>query len=417
MPMMEPASVHLHPPANDGRPERLSILLVSSSSGSQGGGELYLVGLAEKLQAMGHDVTALVASHPRMDALATLLGRWVPVERLEYVNTYDRRLRSGGAVFDRRGIARLAARFRRRTPDLIHLNQQNVEDGLDLLLAADRSGMAWVSTIHIARSMASLGARGGRFRDWLSRSVLRRVGGHFIAIADACLEDLRRQLGGRMSPSRLHRVHNGVAEVPPGDRQEVRRQWGCCDGEVVLGCVARIEAQKNPLLLVRLLPLLPPHVRLVWVGDGRLRPLVLEEAARRGVADRVHVDGWRSDARQRMSGFDLYVLPSQFEGLPLALLEAMAAGLPCVVSAVDGVRDVILDGATGRLCPPGDLQAWLDALCPLIESREHRDRLGQNARRLYEERFSLEAMARGTVEVYRKVLEEGSGFGPQGPGT
>lgn len=384
----------------------LRILLVSSSSGSQGGGEFYLVGLAEGLAALGHEVTAWVAQHPRVDALAALLRRVARVERMVYVNTYDRWLRSVGACLDRSEIRRLAAEFRLFQPDVLHVNQQNVEDGLDLVLAAGQSGLPWVSTIHITRSMTALGAKAGWLRDALVRRVLRHTPGHWLTIAETCGDDLQRFLGPAFPSTRLHRVPNGVADVPPGDRLQTRRSWGCRDGDLVLGCVARIESQKNPWLLLRLLRQLPPRVRLVWIGDGRLRQAVLDEAQRLGVAERVHLDGWRDDARQRMSGLDLYVLPSHYEGLPLAVLEAMAAGLPCVASRVDGMGEAILDGVSGLLCSPGDEHAWLAALLRLVGDRALRERLGREARRRYEERFSLTQMARGTVEVYAKVLSE-----------
>jgi glycosyltransferase involved in cell wall biosynthesis len=187
----------------------------------------------------------------------------------------------------------------------------------------------------------------------------------------------------------------------------------------VLGCLARIESQKNPLFLVGLLPDLPERVRLVWVGDGRLRGELLDTAERLGVRNRVRVDGWRSDARARLAGFDAFALPSQYEGLPLAVLEAMAAGLPCVASDVDGNREALVHGESGYLCPPAagtfpwfasaaDRGAWLACLHTLIAGESRRREMGQAARRRYLACFNLEAMAHGTVEVYRKVIADQS---------
>lgn len=384
----------------------LRVLLVSSSSGSQGGGELYLVGLAGGLAALGHEVTVLLAEHPRMDELAGQFASSVTVQRMAYVNTYDRPLRSVGAVLDRRGIRRLAAQFRQLGPEILHVNQQNAEDGLDLLLAAARAGVPWLATIHLTQGMTALGAKGGWLRDLVARRVYGQALGHWLTIADQGAESLRRFLGDPLSDTRLHCVHNGVADVPAGDRRQVRREWGCREEDIVLGCVGRIEAQKNPLFLLPLLSQLPPRTRLVWIGDGRLRQMMLDEARRLGVAERVHVDGWRHDARQRLSGFDLFALPSQYEGLPLAVLEAMAAGLPCVASRVDGVGEALLDGVSGMLCPPGDEDAWLNALAALVENRQQRELLGRGARRRYESHFTLTAMARATAGVYAQVREK-----------
>jgi glycosyltransferase involved in cell wall biosynthesis len=158
------------------------------------------------------------------------------------------------------------------------------------------------------------------------------------------------------------------------------------------------------LFALELLPRLPPHVRHVWVGDGRLRDEFLARADALGVRGRLHWDGWRADARARMAGFDAFLLPSRYEGLPLALLEGMAAGLPCVASDVDATREAVADGETGWLCPPGDADAWADRLARLASDEESRLRAGRAGLRRYREQFSLEAMARGTAAVYEQAL-------------
>ena len=347
-------------------PSMLRVLLVSSSSGSEGGGELYLVNLAEGLNALGHEVEVLLSDHVRMDSLARLMHPGAKIHRAPYRNTYDRPLRTIGAVLDRPLIHRMRELLRGLRPDVIHINKQNLEDGLDLILAAAKSGLSCVSTIHITRDPASLGAWAGPLRGWLARSVLRRTRTPCLTIARTCADELAIQLGSSFPRSRIHCVLNGVCEPPPTDREAIRREWKCNSGDVVLGCLARIESQKNPLFLVGLLPDLPRCVRLVWVGDGRLRGELLETAWRLGVQDRVRVEGWRSDARARLAAFDLFALPSQYEGLPLAVIEAMAACLPCVASAVDGICEAIRHGENGYLCPSNDRAAWLACLRQLI---------------------------------------------------
>src|SRR5688572_24291224 len=132
-------------PSVDHEPgDRLRVLLVSSSSGSQGGGELYLGGLAEGLSALGHEVESLLAAHPRMDARSVRLAHSGRVHRVDFPNTYDRRTRAVGAALARRTIARLAGVFQDLRPDVLHLNKQNLEDGLDLLLAAGRTDLPTV---------------------------------------------------------------------------------------------------------------------------------------------------------------------------------------------------------------------------------------------------------------------------------
>jgi glycosyltransferase involved in cell wall biosynthesis len=389
------------------RPGR-RVLLVSSSSGSNGGGELYLEGLAEGLTALGHPVEALLAAHQRMDPLANRLERFGRVHRAEFPNTYDRRTRAIGSVLARATIARLTRLLSDIRPDVLHVNKQNLEDGLDLLLAARRSGLPVVCTVHVTRGMAGLGSMFGGVRDWVARYTLRRAGCEYIAVAEAARRPLAELLGARPG-GRAHTVWNGIGPAPAADRAALRAEWGCRPGDVVLGSVARIEEQKDPLFALELLAHLPAHVRFVWVGDGRLRGAFEERVRELGLKDRVHLDGWRTDARRRMSGFDVFVLPSRYEGFPFAVLEAMAAGLPCVASDVDGTREALTDGETGWLCAPRATGDWLNKLNELVSDPAARARMGSAAQARVEESFSLGAMARGTAAVYEVAISRAAG--------
>ena len=378
----------------------LRVALVSSSSGSRGGGEFYLCGLANGLAALGHEVHSVLAEHERMDELASLLAPFSTVHRIRYRNTYDRRLRCAGAVLARAEISRIGRELAALRPDVVHINKQNVEDGLDLLVAAQKVGLPTVATIHVTRTMRQLGSVGGVIRDWVSRRVLRRIQCPLIAIAQSGMADLAA-LG--IAPSRLNLVWNGVSPAPAADREAVRRGWGCAPHDIVLGCVARIEPQKNPLFLPSLLAQLPPHVRLVWIGDGSLKEPLRQAAIAAGVAERIILPGWQHDARSYLAGFDLFVLPSLYEGFPFAILEAMAAALPCVVSNVDGVSEAVVDGETGFVCPPNATEIWLERIRYYLANPDARSRAGSLGYARYAEHFSLAAMARKTVNAYQEV--------------
>lgn len=386
---------------SDKRGKPMRVALVSSSSGSRGGGELYLVGLAQGLAALGHEVQSVLSDHARMDDLTRLLAAHGPVHRIHYQNTYDRRLRNLASFFSPGDIRRLVGQLSDLDVDVIHVNKQNIEDGLDLLEASRQARGELVTTIHVTRTMQQLRARGARARDWVAGRALRRVPCPIVAIANSGLEDLSRLGIGR---DRLHLVHNGVSNAPPGDADAVRRSWGIGSTDIVLGCVARLEPQKNPLFLPPLLKRLPPHVRLVWIGDGSLMEAMRTCAAEHGVADRVLLPGWQHDARAIMAGFDIFVLPSLYEGFPFAILEAMAAGLPAVVSDVDGVGEAVVDGRTGFLCRPNDTDLWLSRIRTYVEDPAARSRSGQAAASRHREEFSLEAMARKTAEIYGRIV-------------
>ncbi len=162
----------------------MKILLVSSSSGSHGGGEFYLRDLSGALATMGHMPTAWLSRHSQMDPLAaSFRERDLSVSRFDYLNTYHRRLRSLGAVLDQRLQRRLVGQFDHSGADIIHINSQCLEDGLDLVAAAGRSRIPAVATIHVTRSATSLGARVGRLRDVICRTSLaqcvRAIDRHF----------------------------------------------------------------------------------------------------------------------------------------------------------------------------------------------------------------------------------------------
>lgn len=379
----------------------MKIALISSSSGSRGGGELYLCGLARGLTDLGHEVRSVLSQHGRMDELAEMLRPFGPIHRVPYCNTYDRKLRSVGAVWAGQEIRQLQHELSRLPVDVLHLNKQNLEDGLDLLAAMERTHIPSVATIHVTRTMRQLGSLGGRVRDWVTVRALRSSNLPLIPTAHRSLDDLK-QLG--VPARRLHLVWNGVTSAPDADRDKFRADWGCKTGDVVLGCVARIEPQKNPLFLPHILAQLPPHVRLVWVGDGSLRSALEQSIRDAGVAERVVLTGWQTDARRLMAGFDAFVLPSLYEGFPFAILEAMAAKLPCIVSDVDGVAEAVLHGHTGFVCPVNDAAAWLTALRQGIENPDSLISMGERGFQRYRDHFSVDAMARQTIAVYESAL-------------
>jgi glycosyltransferase involved in cell wall biosynthesis len=288
-------------------------------------------------------------------------------------------------------------------PDLVHVNKQNIEDGLDLMLAVMKAGIPAVATIHIARSLTDLQSPGGRLRDWVSNRVLRRSPAHFITVARHCSHQLLAACPG-LDPTRVHAVWNGVDGAPKANRDAIRADWGCRPGDIVLGCVARLVQQKAPLFALELLRHLPAHVKLVWVGDGRLREDFLRVMQQYDLGARVHLEGWRADARQRLAGFDVFLLPSEYEGFPFAVLEAMAASLPCVVSDVDGNSEAVLDGEAGFLCKPRDRAHWLARLGLILGDAELRQRMGLRGLEQMHRHFSLEAMARATAQVYDKAI-------------
>ncbi len=162
-----------------GSAEIVKILLVSSSSGSRGGGELYLLYLGRALADRGHMPILWASSHPRMDELVNGFAAFGQVERCDYPNTYDRRLRSLGAYVDTKVTDRALQSWERIGAHVIHLNKQNLEDGLDLLRALRAIGTPSLCTIHLTQSARYLKAVLAGARDAISQSLalVRRFAG------------------------------------------------------------------------------------------------------------------------------------------------------------------------------------------------------------------------------------------------
>ena len=147
-----------------------------------------------------------------------------------------------------------------------------------------------------------------------------------------------------------------------------------------------------------------PDAHFVWAGDGPLWDGVRQETERRGLAPHLHLAGRRSDVPALMAAADLFALPSRFEGLPLVVLEALAAGLPVIGTRVVGTEEAVLHGETGLLVPPEHPAALADALIGALRGPGRLRRWSAAARRDYQARWTARRMADDTAAVYDALL-------------
>jgi glycosyltransferase involved in cell wall biosynthesis len=170
----------------------------------------------------------------------------------------------------------------------------------------------------------------------------------------------------------------------------------------LLVAIGNLYPVKDHASLIRAVATLP-GVQLAIAGRGQEEDALRRLSAELGTADRVHLLGLRDDVERILEAADVFVQPSRSEGLPLSILEAMAAELPIVATRVGGVAEAILDGQTGHLIEPGEPAALADAMRKILESPDRGAALAAAARRRAEECFSVERMADGYVELYRKL--------------
>ena len=233
------------------------------------------------------------------------------------------------------------------------------------------------------------------------------VADEVVAVSEHTRNDLVRHV--KISPRKISVIYNGINIRLTGDTPaaELRRGLGIPAGDKVIGVVARLEDQKGLDLLLSSVPYIlasRPDTWFVIVGGGSKEQELKELAASLGIAHRTRFTSWRRDAVDLIQTFDCYVSSSKFEGMPMSLLEAMALAKPIVATAVGGIPEFVRDGENGVLVHSRNARVLADALLGVVAQEGEARRLGENGKRLYESRFTAEAMARDYAALYEKHL-------------
>jgi len=385
----------------------MRILIASSSSGSRGGGELFVRELTHGLASrQAHELIYWCSDHQRMDEMAQEMAKRAMVRRFPYPNTYyDRSLRSLSAYADHRLSREIAADWRTLSPDVVLINKQNLEDGLDLLRAARLARLPGAAVIHLTQTPGKLKAKLASVREWVSRMALRDFGGEFIAVEAVRGEELREFLGCRNEAGgHVHVIENGVRDLLLPTEEQARRkeelrremEWptGC---RVVLG-LGRLMPQKRPELWLELADKAAeklPDVRFLWVGEG---PLAVEFDRKReemGRQDAIKRLDWVREVDGVLAGADVLLHTAAYEGLPLAILEAMSAEVPVLLP-----KD-LSDGMTALGPDATGVFHGSEAFTQMLGNSSYLGECGREGRRLYEHKFRPETCA----AAYEKVLE------------
>lgn len=372
----------------------MKILLLSTSMG-MGGADQQLLSAALGLRQRGHDV--------RIVSL-TSLGEMGQRARAAGLSTESLEMRRGFA--DPRGLVRLVRLVRTWRPSVLHSHMLHA----NLMARACRlfaSVPAVVSTIHNIYE-------GGRLR-MLGYRLSNGLVDHVTIISQTAAD---RFIRDRIVPAALLEViPNGVdteryREVPPGTRERLRRSLGL-DGEFAWLAVGRFEQAKDYPTMLRAFARVHaahPAAVLLLVGRGSLQADTQSLAASLGLDGRVRFVGTREDVPEFMTVADGYVMSSAWEGMPMVLLEAAAAGLPIVATMVGGNPEVVRDGTTGYLVPPRDDEALAGAMLRLMTlPEEERRAMGGRGREEVEQHYGLARVVDRYEAVYREVLRRRGG--------
>jgi glycosyltransferase involved in cell wall biosynthesis len=349
-----------------------------------GGAQSYVAAL---LPALTRDFDVTVAAHgsgPLREAAAANGVRFLPLASVR---------RAISPLRDLAGLVELVRLLRRERPDILHANSSKAGI-LGRLAAALTRVPIRIFTVHGWAFSAHSGLA-SRLYLWADRLMSP------LTTVTICVSDYSRAKGleARTCTAERTVVIPNAVEIPPATPAGRDRN------PPVLVAVGRLKAPKDFLTLVRALALLRPGFgRALIVGEGPDRPELEAEIQRLEIGDRVHLLGERRDVLELLADADLFVLSSASEGMPVSVLEAMAAGLPVVGSRVGGVPELVVEGETGLLVEPGDPDELAAAIDRLLDDPQLRRRLGEAGRARAQGRFALESFRRAHVELYSREL-------------
>jgi glycosyltransferase involved in cell wall biosynthesis len=304
--------------------------------------------------------------------------------------------------FDGRMYSRLHHVLGGRQPDIVHTH-------LDVLRYAFPSWIWFKRTsrwLHTVNNIAECEV--GPKARWLQR--LAFVSGVMpVAVSGEVAASVKRLYG----IERCHVIWNCIPTARYGSPRIARSEWrareGFADDHLLIGCVARLHAQKNHTLLLEAFaqgPARHDKARLVLVGEGPLRRELEDLAQRLRVAGQIHFLGIRADIPEVLAAMDIFALSSDYEGSPLSVVEAMAAGLPVVSTRAGGVPELLEDGREGLLVEPGDVNGLSAAMTFLADHAEARRAMGMAGARRARDRFDVSAMIQAYEDLYETLYHD-----------
>ena len=354
-----------------------------------GGAEMLLLAMVRQFAA-DHDVTVVYFTPGPLEEDMRSLG--VPIHRISTMGIKDPRV-----------IPRLVAMMREQKPDVVHTHLSK-SDVAGLMAAAMAGVPVRISSIHNVDPW--------RQKKWLSEIMKQwtKTSHHMIAVSEGVRDYVLEY--SDYPAEKITTVANGIdldrfdpATVPPIDKT----QFGIPEDALTVCMVARLEESKGHHILIdaasKVIADLPDAYVMI-VGDGHLREGLEAQRDRMGLDDNVIFTGIQRDIPGVMRAVDVITFSSLWEGLPVALLEAMAMANPVVSTAVGGIPNVITDGEDGLLVPKDNAAALAKGLLKVLKDSALRDTLGTNARRTIEAQYSAAAMHQQILDLYENILAQ-----------
>ncbi len=356
-----------------------------------GGAEGLVLGLTRKLMSDGFRVSVCYCEPGPIADDLTRMG--VNVTHIPWHSRFDPML-----------PVRMANVIRRDPPQIVHTHL--FKSDFHGRFAARLSGVPVVlSTLHSCNEWAKNPFFGFTY------GVTTRFADRIIAVAEEVRDYAIHHF--HLASSRILTIANGIDVRRFENKKEaalnLRAELGIASDAPLIGIVARLDPPKDHETFLRaaaLIKKVAPNARFAIVGDGPLRESLTKLSADLGLDREVVFCGRRNDIPTVMNALDILVLSSVYEGLPMALLEGMAASRPVVSTAVGGITGLVVDGETGLLVPPSDPKAIADACLRLVVDPDLRCQIGQAAYARAKEKYSLDEMYSKTIRLYSALLSQ-----------
>lgn len=362
-------------------------IIHTESSCAWGGQEIRVLSEMAGMQRRGHDMLLLCPAEARIYAEAQARG--VPVEALPIG-----RKRLGGALALRR---RLRGPNANPNADLVVTHSSTDSWLAALATRLWRTAPRIVRVRHISAPVHQNAA---------TRWLYATAAAHIVTTGERLRTELMRDLD--LPATQVTSVPTGIdlERYAPRARAAARRQLGLAEDGLIVGIIATLRSWKgHRYLLEAFAQLGAVDTRLLVVGDGPGRDNLRRQAAELGIAERMLMPGNQTDVAPWLAALDVFVLPSYAnEGVPQAIMQAQACGLPVISTPVGSIPEIVADGVTGLLVPPRDVPALQAALARLLDDAALRRQLGDAALAQAQERFADSRMLDRMETIFRQVL-------------
>ncbi len=386
-------------------------ILLAIDDASLGGGQMHVLLLAKYLRSAEFEVEiATEASGWLVDEALKLS---IVVHQIAISNTFT------WQSFQQMRQLLMSQKF-----DVVHTHGGTAGFWVRFVAAVLKQRMTIVHTYHGLHylNISQTAAKG--IRQKIKREIFKRIDRFLLADTDriicVCRSDYQKAIAARVATiDRTSIVYNGI-EIDkfstPLDRAVARQLFELNATEFVFGNVGRLHEQKGHQFLLQAFAKMTNRARLMIIGDGLIRDELMGLANKLEISDRVSFLGARADIYEFLSAIDIFVMPSLWEGQPIALLEALAIGKPCIASAVDGIPEIITDGVNGYLVNPRDIEKLAKMMDLTIENSDMFRKFGDRGVSAISPQFLAQNMAVEIANIYldaakSKLVNQRSGCG------